>query len=170
MCFSVVSLLDEEHPWKIRTIGMLLNSMVFLSPMKNERFTPMLITPNSRCFEGLLLVFDCNYSRVCIFVAYDHLLGMLPTCKQHYFLDHLQNHNWWNCASQYIERNKEENLHLPWFLSGTFICIWCSAEWRVVYCESNWCVKWNCWCKLTHSNKILIVHLSMWWWICSFVV
>jgi hypothetical protein len=72
----------------------MLSSMVFLSPMRNERCTPALIPPNSRCFEGLLLIFDCDYSGVCILTAADHLPGMLPARKQLYFLGHLQNHNW----------------------------------------------------------------------------
>jgi hypothetical protein len=98
VCLGVVSFLDGEHSWKIHTVDMLLSSMVFLSPMRNERCTPASIAPNSRCFEGLLLVFDSGYSGVCIFVADDHLPGMLPACKQLYFLEHLQNHNWWYCA------------------------------------------------------------------------
>ncbi len=59
---------------------------------------PASIAPNSRCFEGLLLVFDSGYSGVCILVGDDHLPGMLPACKQLYFLEHLQNHNRWYCA------------------------------------------------------------------------
>ncbi len=68
---------------------MLLSSMVFLSPVRNERCTPASIAPNARCLEGLLLVFDSGYSGFCI------LPGMLPACKQLYFLEHLQNYNWW---------------------------------------------------------------------------
>jgi hypothetical protein len=98
VCLGVGSFLDGEHPWKIHTVGMLLSSMVFLSPLRNERRTPASIAPNSRCFEGLLLVFDSGYSGVCILVADVHLPGMLPACKQLYFPEHLQNHNWWYCA------------------------------------------------------------------------
>jgi hypothetical protein len=67
--------------------------MVFLSPMRNERCTPASIAANSRCFEGLLLVFDSGYSGVCTLAADDHLAGILPVCKQLFFLGHLQNHN-----------------------------------------------------------------------------
>ncbi len=48
--------------------------------------------------QGLLLVFDSDYSGVCTLAADDHLSGMLPACKQLYSLGHLQNHNWWYCA------------------------------------------------------------------------
>ncbi len=98
VCVGVVSFLDWEHPWKIHTVVMLLSSMVFQSPLRNERCTPASIAPNSRCFEGFLLVFDSGDSGVCILVADDHLPGMLPACKQLYFLEHLQNHNLWYCA------------------------------------------------------------------------
>ncbi|CAM6012292.1 unnamed protein product [Sphagnum balticum] len=60
---------------------MLLSSMVFLSPVRNERCTPASIAPNARCLEGALLVFDSGYPGVCILVADDHLPGMLPACK-----------------------------------------------------------------------------------------
>jgi len=43
----------------------------------------------------------------------------------------------------------QENLHLPWSLSAAFVSIRCSLEWRAVYSESCWCVKWNCRCTLT---------------------
>jgi len=98
VCLGVVSFLEGEHPWEIHTVGILLSSMVLLSPLRNERCTPASKAPNSRCFEGLLLAFDSGYSGVCILVADDHLPGMLPACKQLYFLEHLRNHNWWYCA------------------------------------------------------------------------
>jgi hypothetical protein len=66
-------------------ISTLLSSMVFSIAS---------IAPNSRCFEGLLLVFDSDYSGVYTLAADDHLSGMPPACKQLYFLGHLQNHNW----------------------------------------------------------------------------
>jgi hypothetical protein len=62
-------------------VGMLLSSMVFLSPVRNERCTPASVAPNARCLDGLLLVFDSGYSGVSILVADDHLPGMLPDCK-----------------------------------------------------------------------------------------
>jgi hypothetical protein len=58
-------------------------------------FSTASIAPNSRCFEGLLLIFDSDDSGVCTLAADDHLPGVLPACKQLYFLGHLQNHNWW---------------------------------------------------------------------------
>jgi hypothetical protein len=60
---------------KIHMVGMLLSSMVFLSPVRNERCTPASVAPNARCLEGLLLVFDSGYSGVSILVADDHLPG-----------------------------------------------------------------------------------------------
>jgi hypothetical protein len=68
----VVSFLEGEYPRKSHTVGILLSSMVFLSPMRNERCTPASIAPNSQCFEGLLLVFHFDYSGVCILTADDH--------------------------------------------------------------------------------------------------
>ncbi len=94
VCLCVVSFLEVEYPRKSHTVGILLSSMVFLSPMRNERCTPASIAPYSQCFEGMLLVFDSDYSGVCILTADDHLPGMLPARKQLYFLGHLQNHNW----------------------------------------------------------------------------
>jgi hypothetical protein len=69
--------------------------MDFMYPVRNERCTPASVAPNARCLEGLLLVFDSGYSSVSILVADDHLPGMLPACKQLYFLEHLQDYNWW---------------------------------------------------------------------------
>ncbi len=89
VCLGVVSFPEVEHPRKNHTVGILLSSTIFSTES---------IARNSRCFEGLLLVFDSDYSGVCILVAHDHLPGMLPACKQLYFLEHLQNHNWWYCA------------------------------------------------------------------------
>jgi hypothetical protein len=89
VCLGVVSFLEGEHPRKNHMVGILLSSIVFSTAS---------IAPNSRCFEGLLLVFDSDYSGVCTLAADDHLSGMPPACKQLYFLGHLQNHNWWYCA------------------------------------------------------------------------
>jgi hypothetical protein len=86
---GVVSFLEGEHPRKNHMVGILLSSIVFSRAS---------IAANSRCFEDLLLVFDSDYSGVCTLAADDHLAGMLPVCKQLYFLGHLQNHNWWYCA------------------------------------------------------------------------
>ncbi len=85
MCLGVVSFLEGEHPLKNHMVGILLSSIVFSTAS---------IAPNSRCFEGLLLVFDSDYSGLCTLAADDHLSGMPPACKQLYFLGHLQNHNW----------------------------------------------------------------------------
>ncbi len=71
-----------------------LSSMVFLSPMRNEHCTLASIAPNPRRFEGLLLVFDSDYSGASILAGDDHLSGMRPACKQLYFLGHLLNHIW----------------------------------------------------------------------------
>jgi hypothetical protein len=71
-------------------VGVLLSSIVF---------STVSIAPNSRCFEGLLLIFDSDDSGVCTLAADDYLPGMLPACKQLYFLGHLQNHNWRYCAT-----------------------------------------------------------------------
>jgi hypothetical protein len=89
VCLGVVSFLEGEHPRTNHMVGILLSSIVFSTAS---------IAPNSRCFEGLLLVFDSDFSGVCTLAADDHLSGMLPACKQLYFLRHLQNHNWWYCA------------------------------------------------------------------------
>jgi hypothetical protein len=56
-------------------VGMLLSSMDFMYPVRNERCTPASVAPNARCLEGLLLVFDSGYSSVSILVADDHLPG-----------------------------------------------------------------------------------------------
>jgi hypothetical protein len=76
MCLGVVSFLEGDHPRKNHVVGILLSSMVFSTAS---------IAPNSRCFEGLLLVFDSDYSGVCTLAADDHLSGMPPACKQLYF-------------------------------------------------------------------------------------
>ncbi len=70
---------------KNHMVGILLSSIVFRTAS---------IAPNSRGLEGLLLVFDSDYSGVCTLAADDHLSGMPPACKQLYFLGHLQKHNW----------------------------------------------------------------------------
>jgi len=77
--------LEGEHPLRNHMLGVLLSSILFSTAS---------IAPNSRWFEGLLLIFDSDYSGVCTLEADDHLPGMLPACKQLYFLGHLQNHNW----------------------------------------------------------------------------
>jgi hypothetical protein len=59
----------EKH-----TVAMLLICMVFLSPMRNERCTLGSIALNPRRFEGLLVVFDSDYSGVSILAADDLLL------------------------------------------------------------------------------------------------
>jgi hypothetical protein len=64
VCLGVVSFPEVEHPRKNPTVGILLCSTVFSTES---------IARNSRCFEGLLLVFDSDYSGVCILVAHDHL-------------------------------------------------------------------------------------------------
>jgi hypothetical protein len=66
---------------KNHMVGVLLSSIVFSNAS---------IAPNSRCFEGLLLIFDSDYSGVWTLATDDHLPGMLPACKQLYFLGHLQ--------------------------------------------------------------------------------
>jgi hypothetical protein len=82
---GVVSFLEGEYLRKNHMVGILLSSIVFSTAS---------IAANSRCFEGLLLVFDSDYSGVCTLAADDHLSGMLPAWKQLYFLGHLQKHNW----------------------------------------------------------------------------
>ncbi len=59
----------EKH-----TVAILLVWMVFLSPMRNERRTLASIVLNPRRFEGLLVVFDSDYSGVSILAADDRLL------------------------------------------------------------------------------------------------
>jgi hypothetical protein len=63
VCLGVVSFLEGEHPRKIHMVGVVLSSMVFSTAS---------IAPNSRCFEGLLLVFDSDYSGLCTLAADDH--------------------------------------------------------------------------------------------------
>ncbi len=87
------------RPRKSHTVSILLISTVFSSPMRNERCAPASMAPNSWWFEGFLLVFNSDYCGVYIFAADNHLPGMRPACKQLYFLGHLQNHNWWYCAT-----------------------------------------------------------------------
>jgi hypothetical protein len=80
--------LDQCFPWEViiePVVGILLSSIVFSTAS---------IAPNSRYFEGLLLVFDSDYSGVCTLAADHHLSAMPPACKQLSFLGHLQNHNW----------------------------------------------------------------------------
>jgi len=66
--------------------------------MRNERYTPVSIVPNSvfwrfaNSFRLLLL------SRPGILIGDDLLPGMLPARKQLYFPEHRQSHNWWYCA------------------------------------------------------------------------
>jgi hypothetical protein len=59
----------EKH-----TVAILLIWIVFLSPMRNERSTLASIVVNPRRFEGLLVVFDSDYSGVSILAADDHIL------------------------------------------------------------------------------------------------
>jgi len=118
--------------------------MVFLSPMRNERCTPASIAPYSQCFEGMLLVFDSDYSGVCILTADDHLLGMLPARKQLYFLGHLQNHNWWYCA----------RLN-PTVMFSCWLCIWLFAE----HLESGGSVQKSC---SLMSLEVLVLIESSW--------
>jgi len=59
--------LDQCFPWEViiePVVGILLSSTVFRTAS---------IAPNSRYFEGLLLVFDSDYSGVCTLAADDHL-------------------------------------------------------------------------------------------------
>ncbi len=115
---GVVSFLEAEHPRKNHMVGMLLSSIVFSTAS---------IVPNSRCFEGLLLVFDSDYfdsdySGVCTLAAHDHLSGMPSACKQLYFLGHLQNHNCWYCARW-----------TPTVMFCCFLCIDCLRNtWNLV--------------------------------------
>ncbi len=92
----------------------LLISTVFPSPMRNEHCAPASIAPNSRRFEGFLLVSDSDYSGIYTLVTDNHLLGMRPACKQLYFLGHLQNHNWWYCATW-----------IPTLMFSCWLCIDC---------------------------------------------
>jgi len=55
-------------------VAILLICMVFLSPMRNERCTLGSIALNPRRLEGLLVVFDSDYSGVSILAADDLLL------------------------------------------------------------------------------------------------
>jgi len=73
-------------------VDIFLVSMALLCPVRNQRSTPGSIPASPWCFEGSLIVF---YSGVCIFLGDEHLPGMLPACKHLYFLEHLQNNNWW---------------------------------------------------------------------------
>ncbi len=59
----------EKH-----TVAVLLVWMVFLSPMRNERCNLVSMVLNPRRFEGLLVVFDSDYSGVSILAADDDLL------------------------------------------------------------------------------------------------
>jgi len=63
----------EKH-----TVAILIIWVVFLSPMRNERCSLASIVLNPRRFEGLLVVFDSDYSGVSILAADDHLL----VCEQ----------------------------------------------------------------------------------------
>jgi len=63
VCLGVVSFLEGEHPRKNHMVGIVLTSIVFSTAS---------IAPNSRCFEGLLLVFDSDYSGLCTLAADDH--------------------------------------------------------------------------------------------------
>ncbi len=92
-CSCCVVSWNGGRPRKSHTVGILLISMVFPSPMRNERCAPASMAPNSWRFDGFLLVFDSDYCGVYIFAADNHLPGMRPACKQHYFLGHLRNHN-----------------------------------------------------------------------------
>ncbi len=96
--------------------------MVFSSPMRNECCALALIAPNSLRFEGFLLVFDSDYCGVYILVADNHLPSIRPACKQLYFLGHLQNHNWWYCATW-----------TPTFMFSCWLCIDCLLNnWNLV--------------------------------------
>ncbi len=53
----------SEHPRKNHMVGIVLSSIVFSTAS---------IAPNSRCFEGLLLVFDSDYSGLWTLAADDH--------------------------------------------------------------------------------------------------
>jgi len=99
LCSCCIVSWNGGHPQKSHTVGILLISTVFPFPMRNERCAPASMAPNSWRFEGFLLIFDSNYCGVYIFAADNHLLGMRLACKQLYFLGHLQNHNWWYCAT-----------------------------------------------------------------------
>jgi hypothetical protein len=59
----------EKH-----TVAIYLIWMIFLSPTRNERSTLASIVLNPGRFEGLLVVFDSDYSGVSILAADDHLL------------------------------------------------------------------------------------------------
>jgi hypothetical protein len=82
---GVESFMDGERSWKFNTVGVLLSSMVLLSPVRSERCTPASVSPNGRCLVGLLLVFDSCFFGVCTLVDDDHLPGMLLACKKIYF-------------------------------------------------------------------------------------
>ncbi len=105
------------RPRKSHTVGILLSSMVFPSPMRNELCAPASIAPNSRRFDGFLLVSDFDYSGVYTLAADNHLPGMRP-----YFLGHLQNHNWWYCATW-----------TPTLMFSCWLCIDCLLNnWNLV--------------------------------------
>ncbi len=76
LCSCCVVSWNGGRPRKSHIVGILLISMVFPFPMKNERCAPASMAPNSWRFEGFLLVFDYDYYGVYIFAADNHLLGM----------------------------------------------------------------------------------------------
>ncbi len=52
----------RRTPTEKNTVAMLLIWMVFLSPMRNERCSLASIALDPKRFEGLLVVFDSDYS------------------------------------------------------------------------------------------------------------
>jgi hypothetical protein len=68
-----------------------------MSPVRNERCTTLSIVLNFRCFEGSLVVFDSGYCGACILVGDVYLPGIIPGCKQLYFLENQQNRNYLLC-------------------------------------------------------------------------
>ncbi len=117
--FVLCGFWNGGRPRKSHTVGILLSSMVFPSPMRNERYAPASIAPNSRRFEGFLLV--C-VSWVYTLATDNHLPGMRPACKQLYFLGHVQHHNCWYCATW-----------TPTLMFSCWLCIDCLLNnWNLV--------------------------------------
>jgi len=74
MCVSVSVVSARGTASEKHTVDILLIWMVLPSPMRNERCNLASTLLNPRRFEGLLVVFDSNYSGVSILAADDNLL------------------------------------------------------------------------------------------------